>query len=52
MLEGAMILAGGAMLLTPGLLTDITGFALIIPATRRKIRELIKVWLKKVVGNP
>ena len=35
--EGALILAGGLLLLTPGIFTDITGFLLTIPWTRRRI---------------
>ncbi len=32
--DGAGILVGGAFLLTPGLLTDIIGFSLLLPFTR------------------
>lgn len=32
--DGACILLGGALLLTPGLLTDILGFSLLLPFTR------------------
>ncbi len=34
MFDGACILVGGALLLTPGLLTDIVGFSLLLPFTR------------------
>ncbi|MCK4249138.1 MAG: FxsA family protein, partial [Candidatus Omnitrophica bacterium] len=40
--DGLMILCGGVMLLTPGLITDLIGFMALIPATR----YLIKHWLK------
>ncbi|MDD3375528.1 MAG: membrane protein FxsA [Candidatus Omnitrophica bacterium] len=43
MIDGAMILVGGLTLLTPGLLTDIFGFLLLIPLTR----TLLKAWLRK-----
>ncbi|MEW5921906.1 MAG: FxsA family protein [Bacillota bacterium] len=33
-LDGVCILVGGAMLLTPGLITDVVGFSLLIPVTR------------------
>lgn len=33
--EGALVLAGGLLLITPGVLTDLTGFLLIFPPTRR-----------------
>lgn len=37
LLEGLMVLIAGAFLLTPGLLTDMTGFLLLIPAIRSLI---------------
>ncbi|WP_018248232.1 FxsA family protein [Orenia marismortui] len=42
LIEGLLILIGGVMLLTPGLLTDISGFLLIIPLSRRIVRGLVK----------
>jgi UPF0716 protein FxsA len=38
--HGAMILVAGALLLTPGFLTDAIGLALLIPA----VREFLRVW--------
>jgi UPF0716 protein FxsA len=35
--DGLLIAFAAALLLTPGLLTDLFGFALLIPATRRRI---------------
>lgn len=35
MMEGALVVVGGLLLITPGVLTDLTGFLLIFPATRR-----------------
>ena len=35
LVEGALIVAGGLLLITPGTITDIIGFAAIIPPTRR-----------------
>lgn len=35
--EGALIVAGGLLLVTPGVLTDLTGFLLIFGPTRRRI---------------
>ncbi|NOQ41125.1 MAG: membrane protein FxsA [Desulfuromusa sp.] len=43
MMDGAMILAGGLFLLTPGFCTDLFGFCLLTPVTR----QFFKVWLKK-----
>lgn len=42
MMDGVMILIAGAFLVTPGLITDFTGFALLVPF----IRERIRFWLK------
>jgi UPF0716 protein FxsA len=36
--HGAMVLVGGALLLTPGFLTDVLGFALMVPAFRELVR--------------
>ncbi len=36
-LEGAMLLVGGALLLTPGFFTDAIGFVCLIPVLRRKV---------------
>lgn len=39
LLDGLIILVAGALLITPGLLTDITGFLLLLPAVRRSIKH-------------
>jgi UPF0716 protein FxsA len=41
-IDGLLILIGGIVLLTPGLLTDLCGFALMIPPVRRWIRILLE----------
>lgn len=41
MIEGPIILVGGALLLTPGFLTDILGFACLVPQFRRKIAQYV-----------
>jgi UPF0716 protein FxsA len=43
MMDGVMILIAGAFLVTPGIITDGIGFALLIPF----IRERIRFWLRK-----
>jgi UPF0716 protein FxsA len=40
-LDGVLIIFGGALLLTPGFLTDILGLILLIPPTRAIIRALM-----------
>ena len=37
LVEGALVVVGGLLLLTPGVVTDLTGFLLIAPPTRRWI---------------
>jgi UPF0716 protein FxsA len=41
-LEGALVLFGGALLLTPGFATDALGLLLMFPLTRRMIAAAIK----------
>jgi UPF0716 protein FxsA len=43
LVDGLMILVAGALLITPGVLTDLLGFALLLPVFRR----VIKRWLKR-----
>ncbi len=47
LINGAMLLVGGAFLITPGFLTDITGFALIFPLTRDMIKGSITEFMRK-----
>lgn len=41
MIEGPIILVGGALLLTPGFITDILGFACLIPSLRKQIAQYL-----------
>lgn len=41
LLDGLLILLAGAVLLTPGLITDALGFFLLIPPGRRAIRKVV-----------
>ena len=38
-MDGALVLFGGALLLTPGFLSDILGLALLLPPTRAIVRR-------------
>src|SRR4051794_34269121 len=40
-LDGALVLLGGAFLLTPGFLTDILGAVLLLPPTRALVRRIV-----------
>jgi UPF0716 protein FxsA len=46
-LDGAAVLMGGAFLLAPGVLTDLTGLALLFPPTRRIIQRWVRKRLEK-----
>jgi UPF0716 protein FxsA len=43
LLDGLLILVAGAVLLTPGFLTDALGFILLIPGSRRMVKD----WLRQ-----
>lgn len=43
MMDGVMVLIAGALLVTPGLITDVTGFLLLVPF----VREHIRFWIRK-----
>lgn len=40
-LDGALVILGGALLLTPGFLSDILGLVLLLPPTRAAIRAVL-----------
>ncbi len=42
LLDGAMILVAGALLITPGILTDMVGFLLLWPLFRSLVRKAIR----------
>lgn len=42
LLDGAMILAAGVLLIVPGFFTDILGLILLLPPTRALIRYILK----------
>lgn len=42
--EGLMVLVGGALLITPGVMTDLAGFLLIMPWPRQWMAPRIKAW--------
>ena len=50
-LDGFMILAGGLMLITPGLITDAAGFLTLIPRTRNMLKSLIVKKMKKIIDS-
>lgn len=53
--DGALILFGGALLLTPGFLTDAVGLLLILPPTRAAVkgsaRRFLGAWAMRRMGR-
>ena len=49
LVNGAMLLVGGALLITPGFITDFAGFSLIFPPSREAIKVGVKRYLEKKV---
>ena len=49
LVHGAMILVAGALLVTPGFLTDVVGFALLSPQIRESLRKWgVRRWSKRM----
>jgi UPF0716 protein FxsA len=51
LLDGISVLVGGALLLTPGLLTDLAGFSLLFPPTRRWIQSRLRARLERQIAD-
>jgi UPF0716 protein FxsA len=49
LVDGVMILVAGLFLITPGVITDFLGFALLIPPVRRVIQQAFIAWLRRNV---
>lgn len=47
LVNGACVLAGGLLLLTPGILTDAVGFCLLIPPTRELLKNAAKRYIQE-----
>jgi len=45
LLDGGLLLIAGALMLTPGLVTDAIGLVLVLPPTRYPIRVAVKKWI-------
>ena len=54
LIEGLLVLIGGIVLLTPGLLTDLCGFALMIPTVRNVLKTRLerRFLLRASQGRP
>lgn len=49
LLSGGLVLAGGLLLVTPGLLTDAVGLALLLPFVRVRVVEWVKDFLRRKI---
>ena len=49
LLDGAIILFAGALLLTPGILTDIVGFLGLIPPARTALKRMLRASMARAV---
>lgn len=44
--QGLLLAVGGALLLTPGFVTDVVGFACLLPGTRLALAAFLAKWLE------
>jgi UPF0716 protein FxsA len=49
LLSGGLVLAGGLLLVTPGILTDAVGLALLLPFVRLRVAEWVKDFLRRKI---
>jgi len=51
LIDGLLVLIGGIVLLTPGFITDICGFFLLIPFTRNLIKGFVRSQFERMVNS-
>lgn len=51
LLDGLLLLVAGAVLITPGVLTDVLGLLLLIPVTRAPIKGWVAQRLRRMLQN-
>lgn len=51
LLDGALVLAGGILLLTPGFFTDLLGLLFLVPLTRAAIKRHFGLWLQRKLAK-
>ena len=47
--DGVLILVAGAVLVTPGVLTDLVGFLCLVPACRRLMKRVLRRWFERAM---
>ena len=45
--DGVLILVAGIVLVTPGILTDLMGFGLLVPPVRNLVKAALRQWAKR-----
>lgn len=50
--DGALVIVGGALLLTPGFATDLVGLACVLPGSRAVLRRLLTGVVARRLGAP
>ncbi len=51
LIDGAFILAGGLVLLTPGFITDLVGFIFLVPWSREPLKRYLVAWFKNRIDR-
>jgi UPF0716 protein FxsA len=51
LIDGLLLVVAGAVLITPGVLTDVFGFAILIPLSRAPIRDWVKARLSRMMNS-
>lgn len=50
-IQGLMVFAGGLLLMTPGFMTDVIGFSLVLPGTRHLLMAIVKKLVHSSIQN-
>lgn len=48
-IDGVLVVVGSLLLISPGVLTDVTGIILLFPPTRYFVRQGVKRWINKYI---
>ncbi len=51
LIDGVLVLAGALLLLTPGLVTDVFGFCILVPFTRLMLKSYLKDYFREKMNK-